>query len=91
VRPASGPAAGGTKVTIGGGNLGCPLGVFFGSVKAASFTPVQALLDCASTTAVQAVSPKGKSGTKVAVLVETIEGFFTGSGRGITSVRFAYK
>ena len=91
VTPASGPAAGGTKVTVGGGNLGCPLAVFFGKVKAKSFTPVQALLDCASTTAVRAVSPKGKAGAKVPVSVETIEGFFTGGGRGTTSARFSYK
>ncbi len=91
VRPALGPAGGGTKVTIGGGNLGCPLAVFFGKAKAKSFTPVQALLDCASTTTLRAVSPRGKAGTKVGVSVETIEGFFTGSGRGTTKARFTYK
>jgi pro-kumamolisin-like protein/IPT/TIG domain-containing protein len=91
VTPASGPAAGGTKVTISGGNLGCPLAVFFGKVKAKSVTPVQALLDCASTTAVRAVSPKGKAGSKVPVSVETFEGFFTGGGHGTTSAKFTYR
>ena len=91
-KPASGPAAGGTKVTIGGGNLGCPLGVFFGKVNAKSFTPAQALLDCASTTAVRAVSPpRGRSDAKVPVSVETIERFFTGSGYGASAARFTYK
>jgi hypothetical protein len=59
VSPASGPAAGGTKVTIGGQNLGCPLEVYFGNVKAESFTPVKALLDCGSTVRVHAISPPG--------------------------------
>jgi len=91
VVPNSGPAAGGTKVTIGGENLGCPLEVFFGNVKAESFTPVQALLDCGSTTTLHATSPPGKGGTKVPVTVGTIESYFTGSGRGTTTGSFTYK
>jgi len=91
VSPAGGPAAGGTKVTIGGQNLGCPLAVFFGNVKAESFTPVKALLDCGSTARVRATSPPGTSGTKVPVTVGTIESYFTGSGRGTTTARFAYR
>ena len=66
VSPASGPAAGGTKVTIGGQNLGCPLEVFFGNVKAKSVTPVKALLDCGSTARVQrhlAPGDRGHRGT----------------------------
>ena len=91
VKPASGPASGGTKVTIGGGNLGCPLGVFFGNVKAKSFSPVRALLDCGSTTTVSAAAPKGTAGTRVSVSVETIESFFTGSDHGTSAARFTYK
>ena len=91
VSPASGPAKGGTKVTIGGDNLGCPLEVFFGNAKAKSFTPVQALLDCDSTTTVRATSPRGRSGTRVLVTVRTIESYFTGHGRGTTIARFTYK
>ncbi len=91
VSPASGPAAGGTKVTIGGGNLGCPLEVFFGNVKAESFTPGKALLDCGSTTRLHATSPPGTKGTKVPVTVATIESYFTGSGRGTTTAGFTYK
>jgi hypothetical protein len=91
VSPASGPAAGGTKVTIGGENLGCPLEVFFGNVKAESFTPGQALLDCGSTTRLHATSPPGTKGTKVPVTVGTIESYFTGSGRGTTTADFTYK
>ena len=91
VSPASGPAAGGTKVTIGGGNLGCPLEVFFGNVKAESVTPGKALLDCGSTTTLHATSPPGTRGSKVAVTVGTIESYFTGSGRGTTTASFTYK
>jgi hypothetical protein len=91
VVPGSGPAAGGTKVTIGGENLGCPLEVYFGNVKAESFTPVQALLDCGSTTTVHATSPPGAAGTTVPVTVGTIESYFTGSGRGTTTASFTYK
>jgi hypothetical protein len=90
VSPASGPAAGGTKVTIGGENLGCPLDVFFGNVEAESITPVKALLDCGSTTAVDATSPPGTKGAKVPVTVGTIESYFTGSGRGSTTASFTY-
>lgn len=90
VRPASGPAAGGTKVTVSGANLGCPVAVFFGTAKA-TFSPVQALLDCNSTTMVHAVSPKGKAGTKVPVTVETAQSFYTGSGHGTTAAKFTYK
>jgi len=91
VSPASGPAAGGTKVTIGGDNLGCPLEVFFGNVKAESFTPGKALLDCGSTTSLHATSPPGTKGTRVPVTVGTIESYFTGSGRGTTTADFTYK
>ncbi len=45
------PAA--RAVTIHGENLGCPLAVAFGSNEAESFTPVEALLACGSTTAVR--------------------------------------
>ena len=91
VAPNSGPTAGGTKVTIGGENLGCPLEVFFGDVEAESFTPVQALLDCGSTTTLHATSPPGTAGTKVPVTIGTIESYFTGSGRGTTTASFTYK
>ncbi|MGO8958223.1 MAG: IPT/TIG domain-containing protein [Streptosporangiaceae bacterium] len=89
--PHAGPASGGTKVTIGGDNLGCPVAVFFGHVKAKSFTPAQALLDCGSTTTLHATSPPGKKGTKVPVTVGTIESYFTHSGRGTTTANFTYK
>ena len=91
VSPASGPAAGGTNVTIGGVNLGCPIGVFFGATAAKSFAKVPGLLDCDSTTTVTAVSPKGKKGTKVKVAVETVGSFFSHTGNGVTEAFFTYK
>ena len=91
VSPSSGPAGGGTKVTVDGDNLGCPLSVYFGTVKAESFTPVQAVLDCGSTTRVLATSPGGTAGTSVLVTVGTIESYFTGSGRGTSTGSFTYK
>ncbi|HTU31639.1 MAG TPA: IPT/TIG domain-containing protein [Solirubrobacteraceae bacterium] len=92
VTPSSGPASGGTHVTIGGQNLGCPIGVFFGTTAASSFKQVPAdLLDCGSTTQVKATSPPGTSGHSVPVTVETVESYFTGSGHGTTTADFTYK
>ena len=91
VSPSSGRAAGGTKVTIDGSNLGCVLGVFFGKVKAESFKPHAALLDCGATTTLAATSPKGKAGAKVPVTVETIESFFAHARHGTTTANFTYK
>ena len=90
VSPASGPAGGGTKVTIRGQNLGCVTGVFFGTVAAEKFSNQQAELDCGSTTLVKAVSPPGKAGTKVKVTVTTVESDFTGSGHSRSTVFFSY-
>lgn len=91
VTPASGGAAGATKVVIRGQNLGCALGVFFGEAQAA-FTPVPvALQDCASTTVLDASSPPGQAGSRVPVTVATVESFFTGAGHGSTSAEFTYK
>lgn len=90
VAPGSGPAAGGTKVTIGGDNLGCALEVYFGNVEAESIKPVKALLDCGSTATLHAVSPPGTAGADVPVTVGTIESYFTGSGRGTTTATFTY-
>jgi len=90
VSPASGSAAGGAKVVIHGQNLGCAQGVFFGEAEAA-FTPVETLLDCGSSTVLDAISPAGKAGSRVPVTVSTIESFFTGSGRSPTTAEFTYK
>jgi hypothetical protein len=90
LQPHSGPASGGTAVAIHGENLGCPLAVAFGSQEAESFTPVQALLACGSTSAVDAVSPVGTAKAKVPVTVTTAESYFTGSGGAPSKALFSY-
>jgi IPT/TIG domain len=64
-KPTSGPAAGGTKITINGGNLCQATGVEFGKVAAASFTvstPVKGVCQ------VTATSPPGTGTVRVTVL-----------------------
>jgi IPT/TIG domain len=90
VRPGSGPAAGGTKVTIGGQNLGCVTKVFFGKVVAEKFSNAKALLDCGSTSLVHATVPPGQAGTTVKVSVTTVESGFTGTGPSKSSAGFTY-
>jgi Pro-kumamolisin, activation domain/IPT/TIG domain len=88
--PHSGSAAGGTKVLVHGQNLGCPLAVAFGGAEAESFSAVEALLACGSTTKVSAVSPPGGSGASVPVTVTTVESYFTGTGDAPTKAVFSY-
>jgi hypothetical protein len=90
VTPSSGPAAGATKTTISGNNLGCVLQAFFGSNAATAVSNVPTFLDCGSTTTVRATSPAGKAGTSVPVTVTTVESFFTGSGRSQSTAKFTY-
>jgi hypothetical protein len=89
VSPSSGPAKGGTKVTIHGQNLGCTLQVYFGKARARSFAQIQTFLYCGSTVALNATAPRGKG--RVLVTVETAESFFTGTGRSPSTARFSYK
>ncbi len=88
--PVRGPAHGGTIVTLNGDNLGCVVGVRFGSVMAEQFTNEQALLDCGSTTQVLVAAPPGVAGSTVHVSVMTIEGEVTGSGWSSTRATFTY-
>lgn len=78
--PSSGPAAGGTKVTIAGANLGCPLGVSFGSVQAKRLSGAETILACATSNSLQAVAPAGKAGASVPVTVATLGSYFSGAG-----------
>jgi hypothetical protein len=89
VSPRSGSGRGGTKVTIGGQNLGCALQVYFGTARARSFAPVPTFLYCGSTIALDATTPRGRG--RVLVTVETAESFFTGSGRSTSTARFGYR
>ncbi len=88
--PPSGSAAGGTAVTVHGKNLGCPLSVAFGGVKGASFSVAESILACASTAAVDAVSPPEKSTTQVPVTVTTLASYFSGSGDAPGEAQFTY-
>ena len=49
VSPSSGPAAGGTPITVTGRNLGCPLRVLVGGQPATSVAAAKSLLGCGST------------------------------------------
>jgi hypothetical protein len=89
ISKSSGPA--GTKVTIDGANLGFVRAVYFGTVKAATFANVPALLDSGSTDQITATVPKG-TGTKLDVRVETLESISNGSGKSPVNskVTFTY-
>ena len=63
ITPGSGPANGGTKITITGENLGCVTNISFGTVAAVDATNQTALLDCGSTDTVTVTAPAGKVGT----------------------------
>jgi hypothetical protein len=89
VSPRSGPAKGGTKVTIRGQNLGCTLQVYFGTARARSFAQIPTFLSCGSTVALKATSPPGKG--RLLITVETAESFFTGAGRSTSTARFRYR
>ncbi len=78
ITPSSGPANGGTAVTITGENLGCATSVSFGSVVASDATNSQALLDCGSTDTVTVTAPPGAVGT-VPVTLTTVESDSTGA------------
>lgn len=76
---------------ISGENLlVCPRVVFFGNTLARSLEPVQAILDCGSTEALDATSPADTAGAKVPVTATTVESYFTGSGRSASTATFTY-
>ena len=72
ITPSSGPATGGTAVTITGENLGCVTNVSFGGVAAVNLTNAEALLDCGSTNTVTVTAPPGRVAT-VPVTLDTVE------------------
>jgi Pro-kumamolisin, activation domain/IPT/TIG domain/PASTA domain/Divergent InlB B-repeat domain len=87
ITPASGPATGGTQVTITGENLGCVTNISFGNVAAETFSNAEALLDCGSTDTVTVTAPAGSVGT-VPVTLETVES--DASGVAPATGSFAY-
>jgi hypothetical protein len=78
ISPASGPANGGTPVTITGENLGCVTDISFGKFAAIELLNSAALLDCGSTDTVNVTAPAGTIGT-VPVLLHTVESDATGA------------
>ena len=90
VSPASGPAAGGTPVTISGSDLSCVTGVFFGNAVAEKFSNSQGASDCGSNDVVHATSPSGAAGSAVKVTVTTVESDLTGSGKSSSTATFTY-
>jgi Pro-kumamolisin, activation domain/IPT/TIG domain len=89
VSPNSGPAAGGTSITITGRNLGCPVHVLVGAQPATGVAAMKSLLGCGSTTTLTAVTPAGTPGATVPVIVQTAQSVFTGHA-GSSSATFGY-
>ncbi len=79
IKPWSGPASGGTEVTLTGYNLGFADEVLFGT-EAVSAEIVPAILDEGSTTTVTVKAPKGPAGTSVPVRIVTLASLVDGSG-----------
>jgi hypothetical protein len=89
--PVTGPARGGGRVVLHGDNLSCPIGVWFGSARSRKVRPGDAVLDCGSNVLAGAVAPPGTPGARVPVTVQTVESYFTGSGRGTSRARYTYR
>ena len=84
ITPSSGPANGGTQVTITGQNLGCVTNVTFGNVSAVDASNEVALLDCGTTDTVTVTAPAGAVGT-VPVTLHTVESDSTTGAVAATS------
>ncbi|HEU5244631.1 MAG TPA: protease pro-enzyme activation domain-containing protein [Gaiellaceae bacterium] len=89
ITPGTGPANGGTQVTIRGENLGCVTNISFGKVAATAASNAEALLDCGSTDTVTVTAPAGKVG-KVPIKLETVESDATGAPAA-TFASFTYR
>ena len=89
VTPSSGPASGGTSVVISGQNLGCAVAATFGSAQATGVANEPALLQCGTTGLIDATSPPGKPGSKVAVTVQTAESVLAPS-TPVSQATFSY-
>jgi hypothetical protein len=87
ITPDTGPANGGTKVTITGENLGCVTSISFGSVDALTFTNAAALLDCGATNTVTVTTPVASVGT-VPVTLTTAESDATDAAPATSSFTF---
>lgn len=79
IHPWSGPAAGGTEVSLTGYNLGFADEVLFGTEEAKANAQT-AILDEGSTTEVTVKSPRGKAGATVPVRIVTLASLVDGTG-----------
>ena len=75
--PTSGKA--GTKVTLTGYNLGYIAAVYFGSVKAKTFSQ-SSVFESGTNYGLTVTAPPGTAGSRVDIRVETVESLATGSG-----------
>lgn len=78
--PGSGPARGGTLVTLHGEQLGFVTAVRFGTRAASSFVNPAGPNDAGDPTTVYVVAPAGVPGTTVSIRVETLASKVDGSG-----------
>jgi hypothetical protein len=83
ITPDTGPATGGTQVTIHGQNLGCVTDISFGSVQAETFTNQEAFLDCGLTDTVTVTAPASTVVGSVTVSLDTVESVATGAPAAI--------
>ncbi len=90
--PRSGPARGGTLVTLHGERLGFVTAVRFGRTEATSFVNPRGRTDGGDPSTVYVVAPPGAAGTDVPIRVETLASKVDGSGFSpVTTVaRFRY-
>jgi hypothetical protein len=87
----SGPASGGTPVVIKGRNLSDAVKVTFGSTVAEASSAPE-LLTNGSNTEIDAISPPGKAGSTVHIVVTTVESIAAGHpSRKTAAATFTYK
>ncbi len=87
IAPGTGPANGGTPVTITGHNLGCVTDISFGKVAAVDAANAGAILDCGTTDTVTVTAPAGAVGT-VPITLQTVESVVTGAPPAQGSFRY---
>ncbi len=73
VSPRTGPAGGGTRVTVRGVSLGFLKAVYFGTKETTRFTSTGSPSDVGSTTSFTVTAPSGSAGSKVNVRVVTLQ------------------
>jgi len=90
--PASGPAGGGTLVTLHGERLGYVTAVRFGRIAATSFVNPSGPNDAGDPNTIYVLAPPGAAGTTVPIRVETLASKADGTGFSpvTAAARFRY-